>query len=154
MPYILVAAAACGLGSLFFVSSLSMQPAAYQMPRILVVLLFGLAAAMLIDVFIQKRRPQAERQGDPAAEPLLVPFFEGIRIGRVAIFLGAVILYVVLLEPVGYFIVTPTFLLGMLLYLRACHLLTAIIIAAVAPVFVYFVFIWLLDLPVPMGIMG
>jgi len=156
MPYILVAAAACGLGTLFFISSLPMQPAAYQMPRILVVLLFGLAAAMVVDVFIQKRRHKPEAVLTPeeeAAAPLMVPFFNGIRLGRVVLFLGGAILYVVLLEPVGYFIVTPTFLLGMLLYLRACHLLTAIIIAGVAPVFVYFVFIWLLDLPVPMGIM-
>jgi hypothetical protein len=59
----------------------------------------------------------------------------------------------VLLEPLGYFIVTPLFLLGTLLYLRACRLWVAAVIAALAPVFVYFIFIMLLDLPVPMGIM-
>lgn len=156
MPYILVAAASCALGTLFFVSSLTMQAAAYQMPRILVVLLFGLAVAMLIEVYIQKRR---HKPGDPltpeeeAAAPLLVPFFEGVRIPRVVIFLGGAVLYVVLLEPLGYFIVTPLFLLGTLLYLGACRLWTAVAIAAVAPICVYFVFVWLLDLPVPMGIM-
>lgn len=156
MPYILVAAASCALATLFFVSSLTMQPAAYQMPRILVVLLFGLAAAMLIEVYIQRRR---YKPGDPltpeeeAAAPLLVPFFQGVRIPRVVVFLGGAVLYVALLEPLGYFIVTPLFLVGTLLYLGACRLWTAVAIAAVAPIGVYFVFVWLLDLPVPMGIM-
>ncbi|MBE0529288.1 MAG: tripartite tricarboxylate transporter TctB family protein [Rhodospirillales bacterium] len=153
MPYVLVAAASCGLASLFFISSLTMQPAAYQMPRLLVALVFILTAAMLIDYAVQKRRKAAGQPLDEVAAPLFAPFFQGASIPRVAIFLGAVILYVVLLEPLGYFIVTPLFLLGTLLYLRACRLMVAAAIAAVAPVFVYFIFVWLLDLPVPMGIM-
>lgn len=153
MPYILVAAASCGLATLFFVSSLTMQPAAYQMPRILVILLFGLAAAMLVEVFVKKRRPAPETMEEQAAAPLMVPFFDKVNVLRVAVFLGGAILYVTLLEPLGYFIVTPIFLLGTLLYLRACRLWTAVAIAAVAPIGVYFVFVWLLDLPVPMGIM-
>lgn len=153
MPYVLVAAASCGLASLFFITSLSMQPAAYQMPRLLVALVFILTAAMLIDYTVQKRQKAAGQPLDEVAAPLLVPFFQGASIPRVAIFLGAVILYVVLLEPLGYFIVTPLFLFGTLLYLRACRLWVAAAIAAVAPIFVYFIFIALLALPVPMGIM-
>ena len=153
MPYVLVAAATCGLATLFFISSLSMQPAAYQMPRLLVALVFILAAAMLIDYAVHKRRKAAGQPLDELTSPLLVPFFQGAIISRIGIFLGAVVLYVVLLEPLGYFIVTPLFLLGTLLYLRACRLWVAAAIAAVAPVFVYFIFILLLDLPVPMGIM-
>lgn len=154
MPYILVAAGACSLATLFFVSSLKMQPAAYQMPRILVALLFGLAAAMLVEVAVKKRRPAPETMEEQAAAPLRVPFFEKVNILRVAVFLGATILYVVLLEPLGYFVVTPLFLFGTLVYLKSCRLPTAIAIAALAPIFVYFVFIMLLDLPVPMGVMG
>ena len=153
MPYVLVAAAACGLASLFFVSSLSMQPAAYQMPRLLVGLVFLLSAAMVADYYIRKRRKAAGKPVDELTAPLFEPFFHNVNILRAGIFLAAIILYVLLLEPVGYFIVTPAFLLGILLYLRACRPSLAIAIAAIAPVFVYFIFIWLLDLPVPMGIM-
>lgn len=160
MPYILVAGAACALASLFFVSSLDMPLAAAQMPRILVGLLFILAGAMLVDVF-RHRKASRQRPADAklspeeaAAMPLIAPFFEGVNIPRALTFLGAVILYVVLLEPLGYFIVTPLFLLGTLLFLKACRLLVAAAIAAVAPIFVYFIFITLLDLPIPMGVMG
>lgn len=153
MPYVVVAAAACGLASLFYYSSLSMQPEAYQMPRLLVVLIFLLSGAMLIDYAVRRRRKAAGKPVDEVTAPLFEPFFAGVNIPRAGLFVAAIVAYVLLLEPVGYFIVTPVFLLGTLLFLRACGLWLAVAVAAVAPILVYFVFVWLLSLPVPMGIM-
>lgn len=155
MPYILVAAVASAMAAVFFLASLKMQEAAGETPRLVAVLLVCLAVAMLIEIYQYKRRGAAALAAvDPAARPHLAPFFEGIHVFRVFVFVTAIILYVVLLEPVGYFIVTPLFIFGAFVYLRACRTWVAAVVAAAVPVFVYFLFVAFLDLPVPMGVLG
>lgn len=153
MPYILIAASASALAAVFFRATLKMQEAAAETPRIIAVLLVCLAAAMLVDVYLYKRRGAVAAGEDAAAAPHLAPFFQGIHVLRVFVFVTAIILYVVLLEPVGYFIVTPLFIFGAFLFLRACRAWVAAIVAAAVPVFIYFLFVAFLDLPVPMGVL-
>lgn len=154
MPYVFVAVCAWLLAGVFYHASLDMAPAAYQMPRILAVLVSGLGVLMLVDVFLFRRRGQGTNTAAQSTAPFIEGFFDGVNILRAGSFLAAIILYVALLEPVGYFIMTPLFLIGNFFLLRACRPWIAGTIAVVAPVFVYLIFVAFLDLPVPMGVMG
>lgn len=154
MPYIIVAVVTWVLAGVFFQTTLGMEPAAYHMPRILCVLVSILAGLMLVDVFLFRRRRRKGAVAEDPSAPLLSRFFDGVNIVRAGAFLGSIVLYIVLLEPVGYFIMTPLFLIGMFLLLRACRLWMAASIGIVAPIFVYLIFVIFLDLPIPMGVMG
>lgn len=156
MPYIFVALGALVLSALFYTTSLTMRPAAYHMPRILAVLVSILAVMMVVDVFLFKRRNQKAEAVDAAGDvtaPYIGGFFDGVNVPRTSIFMTMVVLYILLLESVGYFIMTPLFLIGSLSLLRASRLWIMVAISVVAPVLVYLVFVTFLDLPMPMGLM-
>jgi putative tricarboxylic transport membrane protein len=160
MPYILVALSAWALSGLFYTSSLTMPPAAYHMPQILAVLVSVLAVMMVVDVFLYKRRKQSEEATDEATDatadntaPYIGGFFDGMNVPRTAAFMAMVVLYILLLESVGYFIMTPLFLVGTLSLLRGTRPWIIIVISVVAPMIVYFIFVTFLDLPMPMGLM-
>jgi putative tricarboxylic transport membrane protein len=156
MPYIFVAVGAWALSGMFYATSLNMAPAAYHMPRILVVFVSILAVLMVVDVFLFKRRNKNAEAVDAAADvnsPYIGGFFDGVNVLRAGAFMAMVVLYILLLEPAGYFIMTPLFLIGSLSLLRASRMWIMLAISVVAPVFVYLIFVTFLDLPMPMGLM-
>jgi hypothetical protein len=156
MPYILVAVGAWVLSGLFYTSSLTMPPAAYHMPRILAVFVSILAVMMVVDVFQFKRRKQNTEAVDAVADPTapyIGGFFDGVNVLRTGALMAMVVIYIFLLESVGYFIMTPLFLVGALSLLRACRLWIIVMISLVAPLIVYLIFVTFLDLPMPMGLM-
>ncbi len=156
MPYILVALGAWALSALFYKTSLTMPPAAYHMPQILAVFVSVLAALMVADVFLFKRRKQNEEAVDAAADitaPYIGGFFDGVNVLRTGTFVSMIVLYILLLESVGYFIMTPLFLIGALSLLRASRPWIILAISVVAPMIVYSIFVTFLDLPMPMGLM-
>ena len=156
MPYIIVALSAWALSGLFYKTSLTMPPAAYHMPQILAVFVSVLAVLMVIDVFLFKRRKQSSEAVDATADataPYIGGFFDGVNVPRTGVFMAMVVLYILLLESVGYFIMTPLFLLGTLSLLRGTRPLIIIAISVLAPMIVYSVFVTFLDLPMPMGLM-
>jgi putative tricarboxylic transport membrane protein len=156
MPYIFVAVGAWALSGLFYTTSLTMRPAAYHMPRILVVFVSILAVLMVADVFLFKRRNQNKETEDAVANPTapyIGGFFDGVNVLRTGAFMSMVVLYILLLESVGYFIMTPLFLIGALSLLRASRLWIILAISVVAPMIVYSIFVTFLDLPMPMGLM-
>jgi len=156
MPYILVAVGAWVLSGLFYSTSLTMPPAAYHMPRILAVVVSILAVMMVFDVFLFKRRNQnaeaVDTVEDPTA-PYIGGFFDGVNVLRTSTLMAMVVLYIFLLESVGYFIMTPLFLIGSLSLLRATRVWIMVVISLVAPMIVYLIFVTFLDLPMPMGLM-
>lgn len=156
MPYIFVAIGAWALSGLFYTTSLNMAPAASQMPQILVVFVSVLAGLMVADVFLFKRRNQNAEAVNAVADtngPYIGGFFDGVNVLRTGTFMAMVVLYILLLESVGYFIMTPLFLIGALSLLRASRPWIMVAISVVAPVFVYLIFVTFLDLPMPMGLM-
>ena len=155
MPYILVALSAWALSALFYKTSLTMPPAAYHMPQILAFLVSVLAVLMVVDVFLFKRRSKNEEKVDITADtaPYIGGFFDGVNMVRTGAFMVMVVLYILLLESVGYFIMTPLFLLGALSLLRGTRLWIIVVISVVAPLIVYSIFVTFLDLPMPMGLM-
>lgn len=156
MPYILVALGTMALSGLFYTSSLKMPFAARHMPQILAVFVTILAIMMVVDVFLFKWRQQKIETEfsvpDPTA-PYIKGFFDGVNIPRTGAFMTMVVLYIFLLESVGYFIMTPLFLIGSLLLMRAARLWIIIAISVIAPLIVYSIFVTFLDLPMPMGLM-
>ena len=155
MPYILVALGAWALSGLFYKTSLTMPPAAYHMPQILAVFVSFLAVLMVADVFLFKRRNKNDEPVDIAAHtaPYVGGFFDGVNVPRTGAFMTMVVLYILLLESVGYFIMTPLFLVGTLSFMRASRPWIIIAISVVAPMIVYSIFVTFLDLPMPMGLM-
>lgn len=156
MPYIFVAVGTWALSVMFYITSLDMAPAASQMPRILAIFVSILAGLMVADVFLFKRRNQNAEAGNTVVDtkaPYIGGFFDGVNVLRAGAFMVMVILYILLLESMGYFIMTPLFLIGTLTLLRACRPLILVAISVVAPVFVYLIFVTFLDLPMPMGLM-
>ena len=156
MPYIFVAIGTWALSGLFYTTSLTMAPAAYHMPRILIVLVSILGVLMVADVFLFKHRNQNAEAVDAAADakaPYIRGFFDGINVLRAGAFMAMVVLYILLLESVGYFIMTPLFLIGALSLLQASRPWIMVAISVVAPVFIYLIFVTFLDLPMPMGLM-
>lgn len=156
MPYILVAVAAWVLSGLFYTTSLTMPPAANHMPRILAIVVSVLAAMMVADVFLFKRRNQNAEAVETSADstaPYIGGFFDGVNIVRTGALMAMIVIYIFLLESVGYFIMTPLFLVSALSLLRACRLWIILTISLVAPMVVYLIFVTFLDLPMPMGLM-
>ncbi len=155
MPYILVALGAWALSGLFYKTSLTMPPAAYHMPQILAAFVSFLAVLMVADVFLFKRRNKNEKAVDISADtaPYIGGFFDGMNVPRTGTFMAMVVLYIMLLESVGYFIMTPLFLIGSLSLLRASRAWIIVTISVVAPMIVYSIFVTFLDLPMPMGLM-
>ena len=145
-PYLLFAGAVDALAVVFYVNTLKMPKAAYQMPRILIALVLLLSVLMIAEQLLQMRKtPSAENGNTLPAE------ISPIRIG---VFVSLILAYVLTIVPLGYFIATPVFLIGTLLFLRSTMLPWILAIAVGFTGFVYLLFVLFLHMPVPMGLLG
>lgn len=127
----------------FFIQSLSYPPTAARLPQILIVALAILAIAM----FVEAVKKQAKEKVVEKEEQK-----EKINVKRVLVFGAMIVAYVFLLEFVGYFILTPLFTFGALMYLKATKPIVAILISIIFPLFIYALFSLFLNVPVPKGI--
>ncbi|SBV92346.1 conserved membrane hypothetical protein [uncultured delta proteobacterium] len=145
MPYfakeILFTLGTSGLALLFLVYSQELTDSAAMLPRILCGLIFLLSALMAFNAV------RAEKRGEHAIQEARPP----VNLKRIWIFIGLLIGYVALVQPLGYFVITPVFIVAACWFLRATTLVTCVGIAIGFPVLVYLVFVRLLHLPVPMG---
>ncbi len=147
MPYVykelLFAAGIIAVAVVFFVQGGSLPGSAGMLPRLMSVLLVILACFMMYHAVKDNRERGAE-------EP---PWMRPIKFRRVALFLAMIVAYVALAEPLGYFVVTPLFIIVTYLALRAVKPVTAVIIAVGFSAFIYALFVRLLHLPVPLGVL-
>jgi hypothetical protein len=141
---ILFAAGAVALSLLFILQSSKLPDSAALMPRMLAVLIMLLSVIMVLQGFAARRRMAVagRREEIPPVNVLLV-----------SLFLIFIVAYVTLIEVLGYFIATPLFIVGTYLFLRAMKLRNAILVAAGFCVLVYGVFVTVLHLPVPLGLL-
>lgn len=148
MPFILkeifFAAGAAALSLLFIIQSMKLPSSAALMPRILASFIIVLSAAMVWQGL------RAHRRMVQAGEKEVIPY---INVPLVSMFLAFIVAYVFLIEVLGYFIATPLFLIGTYGFLRAMKLRNAILVAAGFCVLVYGVFVKILYLPVPLGLL-
>lgn len=132
------------LSALFLVQSLRLTDSAALMPRILACLIIVLSAAMI------RTGLRAHRRMAKAGKKEEIPY---INVPLVSLYLVFIIAYVLLIETLGYFIATPLFLVGTYMYLRAMKLQSAIVVALGFCILVYGVFVKVLYLPVPLGLL-
>lgn len=157
IPYILFAGVIGLVAAIFYVDTLDMTKAAYQLPRLLIVLVAVLLCLMIVERFflIRKAAPLAEKKPDELlnVDPVETDS-EEVSLVRIFVFVALLVTYVLTIKPLGYFIATPLFLIGIMLYLRATRLPWIIFISLGFTGFVYLLFVLFLNLPVPMGILA
>ncbi|WP_025640395.1 tripartite tricarboxylate transporter TctB family protein [Schnuerera ultunensis] len=138
----------------FFFNSFQLPKEAVKLPRILVGLIILLSIGIMIEGYLRERRDTkttkaADENNEEDEENKLGP----INYKRAIIFTIMIATYIFLLEPVGYFIVTPVYIISTYLFLKATKVKNMIIISVAFTAFVYFVFVVFLKLPIPMGIL-
>jgi hypothetical protein len=148
MPFILkellFAAGAVGLSLLFIVQSFKLTDSAAMMPRLMAGLIIVLSVVMAAQGLAARRRMLLAGQKEE------IPY---VNIPRVLTFLVFIIAYVFSMDIVGYFIATPVFIVGSYLYLRALNLRQSLLVALAFCALVYGVFVRILYLPVPWGLL-
>lgn len=157
IPYLLFAGVIGSVATIFFLDTLDMTKAAYQLPRLLIYLVFLLLALMLIERFMLFRKATAPEETDTpdgGLEAAVTQPASETNWPRVAIFVSLLLVYVFTIQPLGYFIATPLFLLAILGYLRSTKPQWIVLISIGFTVFVYLLFVLFLNLPVPMGILA
>lgn len=129
----------------FYVKTMDMPKAAYELPRILSYLIIALAVAMLIEALMAYRKLLKSGQIEPSEE---------MKVVRVILFLVMIGVYIFTIEKIGYFIMTPIFLLSSFFYLKSTKKQTIIFITIGFTLFIYLLFVKLLNSPIPLGPMS
>lgn len=131
-----------GLSSFFFVASRSMPTSATLFPELMAGLIAVLSIAMAVNAYKESKLTE---EIDSKEEN------KKVDVVRVTVFLGLIALYVWLIPQVGYFIMTPLFMVVAYLYLRALGFFKAVFISLIFSAFIYGLFVKFLNLPIPMG---
>jgi len=162
-PYFAFAALIDVMAVTFFIETLRMPKAAYQMPRLLITALVILSTLMIAEQVWKLRKGEpVKKQKDDELEKLMEEAAKAAELSpeeqrnskiRRAFFVGALTAYIVTIKPLGYFIATPLYLLGTLIYLKSTKSYIALAIAVGFTIFVYLLFVLFLNLPVPMGLL-
>ena len=145
--------AAIALAALFFVISGSFPSARGHdvgmafYPRILVVLIVLLSLAVIIES-VKKMRGASASEED--AQPLFETAEGGVR--RVLLVIGLTLAYAYLLGILGFVVVTPFYLLILMMSLKAGKLWKMILISAATTLVIYVAFRIFLRIPLPIGI--
>jgi hypothetical protein len=134
------------LAGYFFFKGYSMPSSAALFPQLVAGLVFLLSGAMVF----QSLREAKNRSGEPASGAAVE---QKIHVPRVILFTALIALYIFLIPRIGYFVATPLFMVVMYMFLRAIGFFRAILISLGFSVFIYFLFIWFLKLPIPMGLL-
>lgn len=146
----------------FFIQTLQMPKAAYQMPRLLIMALAILSTLMIVEQVWKLRKGETGRGKQNELEAVmaeagqdveLTPEEDRSRKIRRAFFVGMLIAYIVTIKPLGYFIATPLYLFATLGYFKSTKWYVALTVAVGFTLFVYLLFVLFLHLPVPMGLL-
>lgn len=131
----------------FYINSLKLPREAASLPRILIGIIVLLTLGMLLEAVLKERKAKKASQEQPEEKEI-------IKHGRVFIFGLLIAIYITLIKPVGYFIVTPLFVIGALSYLKSTRFKAAVFVALGFTLFVYLLFVVFLELPIPLGPMS
>ena len=144
------------LAVVFYFQTLNLPEAAYQLPRILIFIVILLSIVMAIGrLFSYKKNFQEDTKKTdfPGNHNHSVSKEDefNVRPARVFVFIVLITGYILTIEQLGYFIITPIYIIATYLYLRATKFLNIILIAVGFTFFVYLLFVLFLHLPIPMG---
>ena len=157
IPYVLFAGVISFVAIIFYVDTLDMAKAAYQLPRLLIFSVLALLGLMIVERFVLLRKPaplEESEQDTTLTAKTGEDHADEVSLNRITVFIVLLIAYVLTIRPLGYFIATPLYLIGIMSYLRATKLSRIILVAFGFTGFVYLLFVLFLNLPVPMGIMA
>lgn len=137
---LILCSAFLGLSAFYahLIKSLSPQNAMY--PKLVVTIIFVLTIALTIQILLSKNTQNKEKV---KAKFETVQFFTVLSLGLV---------YIAIIDFIGYFTSTLLFLTGLLFLLKASKKLSFIVSLGFC-IFVYFVFKVVLGVPVPEGIL-
>jgi len=99
---------------------------------------------------LQSVRDVKNGTGEPAGDTSAQ---QKIHVPRVILYTLSIAVYIYLIPRIGYFIATPLFMVVSYLYLKAAGFVRAMLISLGFSVFIYFLFVWFLKLPIPMGLL-
>lgn len=155
---IIFAGLAVLLAIVFYIHTLHLPKAAFQLPRILIVIVIILSIAMVIEqLFSYKKNLQedSKKTDFPINQNLSVSKEDEFNVcpTRVFVFIALITGYILTIERLGYFIITPIYIIATYRYLRATKFLNIILIAVGFTFFVYLLFVLFLHLPIPMGLL-
>ena len=147
----------CNGQSLIFLSiAIDLPRTAGFLPKILGVLVILLSILMVIEEYYKeknaikaKRRIDERSEEDDDPEENLV----GIDYKKAFIFGALIAAYIFTMKPIGYFIVTPLFIIIAYRYLKSTSWRNTILLSIGFTLFVYGLFVVFLKLPVPMGLL-
>ena len=146
----------CAVAGIFFMDTLDMVKAANELPRLLMILVLALSVGMVFESYKKSKQEalEAKAVGESPSNAAAKSKSDAQDFMRLALFVVLIAAYVLLLKPVGYFIVTPLFIVVAFVLLKATSLLISILTGLGFSVFIYFLFVVFLHLPVPMGILS
>lgn len=140
---ILIGIAAVGMAVIFGGEASGYPLASRRLPILLAWLVTGLAILMVIEDVLGRRR--RARAGE-AAQDIVAPVVWSALLP----FAAAIGTFVVLIPMLGFLVVAPVFIGGVLLVSRAVSPSTAIACAIGLTAFIWAVFIWALRMPIPL----
>lgn len=108
-------------------------------PKAVLIVIMILAAVQLILAF--KPRPVIQS----------VPSTETLNVNRMVAMGALLLIYIIAIQMVGYFIVTPLFLIGSMFLLGRRDLKTILVVTACVVFVIYLVFRTFIYVPVPLG---
>ena len=128
----------------FYTATVKLNEESQTYPTFTIILLFGLTTLYLVQMLVAAKKHGVESGADEV--------FEGFEPGQFFVCLGAVLLYLVAMNYLGFYISTIAFMLGVLLYLKVPILHTVISVVAVN-LLVYLAFSLFLGVKLPVGIL-
>jgi putative tricarboxylic transport membrane protein len=137
----------------FRAQTIDLPEQAQRLPALLIWIVILLGVLMIVEDVAMRRKARRMQSGGAAAGALADdedPPAAPINWAVLAVFATAIAGYVALIPLAGYLLVTPTFLIGGLLVSRTVPLGKAAAIGLAATALVWAVFIWALNLPVPL----
>jgi putative tricarboxylic transport membrane protein len=146
LKHSLFAAFTVTIGAYFYFKGSTMPSSAALFPQIVAGLIFLLSGAMVLQSVRDVKNGTGEPAGDTSAR-------QKVHVPRVILFTLSIAVYIYLIPRIGYFIATPLFMVVSYLYLKAAGFVRAILISLGFSVFIYFLFVWFLKLPIPMGLL-
>lgn len=142
---IVIGVASIGLALLFRSRTGELPADALRLPSLLIWIVIALSVLMIAEELIKRRKTSSGAAADDDEGPL-----PPINWPVLLVFGIAAVVYIALIPYAGYLVVTPVFLIGGLVLSKTTSAPKAVVVGAAATAVIWGIFIWLLQLPIPL----
>ena len=132
-----------GVCAYFYIENLKLKPESQTYPRFTIILLFALTTMYLVKMLIQAFKNGVHKGKDES--------FKDFQAAQFFVSLGLVVLYVVMINFIGFYIATFIFMIALLLYLKVPKLHVLIAVVAIM-LLIYLAFGLFLKVKLPEGV--